>query len=56
VILDLLLIPTFGVIGAAVASAIAYMTTTIVLIACYRSVAASHGSDRATLEPSESLA
>jgi O-antigen/teichoic acid export membrane protein len=56
VILDLLLIPTFGVIGAAVASAIAYMTTTIVLIACYRSVATSHGSDRATLEPSESLA
>jgi O-antigen/teichoic acid export membrane protein len=39
VALDLLLIPPFGVIGAAAASAVAYLVTTGVLLACYRAVA-----------------
>ncbi len=38
VVLDLLLIPHFGVIGAAVASTAAYATTTGVLVACFRAV------------------
>jgi O-antigen/teichoic acid export membrane protein len=36
--LDLLLIPRFGVPGAAVASTIAYLTTAVVLLACFRVV------------------
>jgi O-antigen/teichoic acid export membrane protein len=39
VVLDLLLIPPFGVLGAAVASTVAYLTTTGVLLACFRVVA-----------------
>jgi O-antigen/teichoic acid export membrane protein len=39
VVLDLLLIPPFGVTGAAVASTAAYFVTTGVLLACYRAVA-----------------
>jgi O-antigen/teichoic acid export membrane protein len=39
VVLDLLLIPPFGVTGAAAASAVAYFVTTGVLLACYRAVA-----------------
>jgi O-antigen/teichoic acid export membrane protein len=39
VVLDLLLIPPFGVTGAAAASAVAYLVTTAVLLACYRAVA-----------------
>jgi O-antigen/teichoic acid export membrane protein len=38
VALDLLLIPPFGVMGAAVASTAAYATTTGVLLACFRAV------------------
>jgi O-antigen/teichoic acid export membrane protein len=38
VVLDLLLIPPFGVTGAAVASTVAYFVTTGVLLACYRAV------------------
>ena len=38
VTLDLLLIPRFGVIGAAVASCFAYLTTTAVLLLFFRSV------------------
>jgi O-antigen/teichoic acid export membrane protein len=38
VALDLLLIPPFGVTGAAVASAVAYLVTTGVLLACFRVV------------------
>jgi O-antigen/teichoic acid export membrane protein len=47
VVLDLLLIPPFGVTGAAVASAAAYFVTTGVLLACYRAVA------RAQQEPDD---
>jgi O-antigen/teichoic acid export membrane protein len=36
VVLDLLLIPPFDVMGAAVASTVAYLTTTGVLLACFR--------------------
>jgi O-antigen/teichoic acid export membrane protein len=39
--LDLLLIPPFGVMGAAVASAVAYLVTAGVLLACFRAVAAA---------------
>ena len=42
-VLDLLLIPTFGVMGAAVASAAAYATTTGVLVACFRAVTRAEG-------------
>jgi O-antigen/teichoic acid export membrane protein len=45
VLLDLLLIPPFGVPGAAAASAVAYLVTTGVLVACFRAVARS---ERAT--------
>lgn len=38
VALDLLLIPRFGVTGAAVASTVAYLTTAVVLVACFRVV------------------
>jgi O-antigen/teichoic acid export membrane protein len=37
-VLDLLLIPPFGVTGAAAASAVAYLTTAAVLLASFRSV------------------
>jgi O-antigen/teichoic acid export membrane protein len=36
VVLDLALIPPFGSTGAAVASAVTYLTTTFALIACFR--------------------
>jgi O-antigen/teichoic acid export membrane protein len=35
-VLDLLLIPPFGAVGAAWASAVAYVTTTVMLIAYFR--------------------
>ena len=41
--LDLLLIPHFGVMGAAVASTAAYVTTTGVLVACFRVVTRAEG-------------
>jgi O-antigen/teichoic acid export membrane protein len=41
VALDLLLIPPFGVMGAAVASTAAYVTTTAVLVAMFRAVTRS---------------
>jgi O-antigen/teichoic acid export membrane protein len=43
VALDLLLIPHFGVMGAAVASTAAYVTTTGVLVACFRVVTRAEG-------------
>jgi O-antigen/teichoic acid export membrane protein len=43
VALDLLLIPHFGVMGAAVASTAAYATTTGVLVACFRAVTRAEG-------------
>jgi Na+-driven multidrug efflux pump len=42
VVLDLVLIPPFGVIGAALASSFAYLTTTAVLVRCFRIVARRH--------------
>jgi O-antigen/teichoic acid export membrane protein len=36
VVLDLLLIPTYGALGAAVASAVAYLTTDLVLLGAMR--------------------
>ncbi|MEP7060183.1 MAG: oligosaccharide flippase family protein, partial [Actinomycetota bacterium] len=45
VILDVTLIPRYGVMGAAIASAVAYTTTTIVLILCLRWVAARPASE-----------
>jgi O-antigen/teichoic acid export membrane protein len=41
--LDLLLIPPFGVMGAAAASAVAYLTTAGVLLACFRTVTRAAG-------------
>lgn len=41
--LDLLLIPRFDVMGAAVASAVAYLATAGVLLACFRTVAWAGG-------------
>ena len=41
--LDLLLIPRFDVMGAAVASAVAYLATAGVLLACFRTVARAGG-------------
>ena len=42
VILDVLLIPRFGVVGAAVASCAAYLTTSLVLLLCFVKVARSY--------------
>jgi O-antigen/teichoic acid export membrane protein len=39
VILDLLLIPRWGAVGAAMASSAAYLTTTAVILMCFRAVA-----------------
>lgn len=49
-ILDLLLIPRFGSIGAAVASAVAYLLTTAALVGCFLSL---HG--RARVVPEQTL-
>lgn len=35
IVLDLLLIPRFGAVGAAIASSVAYLTTTALLVACF---------------------
>jgi O-antigen/teichoic acid export membrane protein len=56
VVLDLLLIPPFGVAGAAVASAVAYLVTTGVLLACFRVVARQPGPNGGTGESTESRA
>ncbi len=48
VVLDLALIGPFGVIGAAVASSVAYLTTTILLIACFFRMADPHPIEPAT--------
>lgn len=49
VTLDLTLIPHLGIVGAAIASTFAYLTTTCVLIACFRMTGAGsrarHGKD-----------
>jgi O-antigen/teichoic acid export membrane protein len=37
-VLDLALIPTFGIVGAATASTLAYLTTAGVLVLCFRAV------------------
>ncbi|MEA2551542.1 MAG: hypothetical protein QOE25_1311 [Actinomycetota bacterium] len=44
-ILDITLIPRFGIMGAAIASAVAYSTATVVLLVCMRWVAARPGSE-----------
>ena len=50
VALDLTLIPHYGIVGAATASAFAYLTTTCVLMACFRLIRvgsrARHARDR----------
>jgi O-antigen/teichoic acid export membrane protein len=46
---DLLLVPGFGAVGAAVASSAAYLTTTGVLLACFRARARSF--DRGSADP-----
>jgi O-antigen/teichoic acid export membrane protein len=38
VVLDLLLIPRFGIIGAAVASAVSYLVTTVVVVRAFSSI------------------
>jgi O-antigen/teichoic acid export membrane protein len=54
VVLDLLLIPSFGVIGAAVASSVAYLTTTGVLVRCFVLVAReSEATSREDEQPSK---
>ena len=45
VVLDILLIPPFGIVGAAVASSVAYLLTTAVLIAFFISVSRSRGAE-----------
>jgi O-antigen/teichoic acid export membrane protein len=45
VVLDLLLIPPFGIVGAAVASSVAYLITTAVLIAFFSSVSRSRRAE-----------
>jgi O-antigen/teichoic acid export membrane protein len=49
VALDLMLIPHLGIVGAATASAFSYLTTTCVLVACFRLTSAGsrtgHGRD-----------
>ena len=42
-VLDVILIPRFGTVGAAIASSAAYLTTTAVLVAWYRHVTRSTG-------------
>jgi O-antigen/teichoic acid export membrane protein len=42
VVLDILLIPRFGILGAAVASCAAYLTTTFVLLRCFLTIARSY--------------
>lgn len=53
VVLDLLLIPAFGVIGAAVASSVAYLTTTGVLIRCFLLVARRSEATSRDAEPTK---
>lgn len=53
VALDLLLIPRYGLMGAAVASCVAYLTTTASLFACFRLLARSAPAERAGPAPSE---
>jgi O-antigen/teichoic acid export membrane protein len=56
VALDLLLIPHFGVMGAAVASTAAYVTTTGVLVACFRAVTRAEGRAARAVGAAESKA
>jgi O-antigen/teichoic acid export membrane protein len=56
VALDLLLIPHFGVMGAAVASSAAYATTTGVLVALFRAVTRAEGRAARTVGAAESKA
>jgi hypothetical protein len=42
--LDLVLIPKVGVMGGAIASCVAYVTSTTVLLLCLRSVTRSYGA------------
>jgi Na+-driven multidrug efflux pump len=52
VLLDLLLIPSFGAVGAAIASAVAYTTTALALVLFFRRVERSSrpsGLDEAVL-------
>jgi O-antigen/teichoic acid export membrane protein len=44
VLLDLLLIPPYGAVGAAIASAVAYTATTLALLAFFAHVGRSHGA------------
>lgn len=50
VVLDLVLIPVFGVIGAALASSVAYLTTTGVLVRCFLVVARRHEAEAISRE------
>jgi O-antigen/teichoic acid export membrane protein len=52
VVLDLLLIPRFGVMGAAVASCAAYLTTTALLVAFFVRVTRSLEGERVAAAPS----
>ncbi len=47
VALDLTLIPHLGIVGASIASTFSYLTTTCVLIACFRTTGAGSGARRA---------
>jgi O-antigen/teichoic acid export membrane protein len=53
VVLDLLLIPPFGIVGAAVASCVAYLITTAVLIAFFSSVSRSRGAEASEPTPTQ---
>jgi lipopolysaccharide/colanic/teichoic acid biosynthesis glycosyltransferase len=55
VVLDVILIPRFGAVGAAIASSAAYLTTTLTLVAWYRHVTRSMPSAHAPAPVIEGL-